>query len=261
MTAPLTFRLLGYGIAYSASPQMMRAAFAAMDLPHDYALADIPPAAVDATVAALRESAIGGANVTTPHKLAVARLMDAWAPEAEEAGAVNTVVREGRRLIGHNTDLPALVDAIRGLRPDGIRKAVLLGAGGASRSVVLALEACGAKEIAAVTRSDGSWDRLESLLAGADLVVNATPIGMSDEQTPVPAAWLRPGLAVLDLVYRPSPTRLVHEARGVGADAEAGAGVLLGQGWRSLELWLHEEAPLEAMRAALQVELGDDADV
>jgi shikimate dehydrogenase len=261
MTAPLRFRLLGYGIAYSASPSMMRAAFAAMDLPHDYELADVPPEALDATVEALRDSGTGGANVTTPHKRAVARLMDGWTPEAEEAGSVNTVVREGRRLIGHNTDLPAVVDAIRGLRPDGVRKAVLLGAGGASRSVVLALEACGAKEIAAVTRSDGSWDRLESLLTGADLVVNATPIGMSHEQTPVPAAWLRPDLAVLDLVYRPSPTRLVHEARAVGADAEAGAGVLLGQGWRSLELWLHEEPPVEAMRAALQVELGDGADV
>jgi shikimate dehydrogenase len=261
MTAPLTFRLLGYGIAYSASPMMMRAAFAAMDLPHDYELADVPHESVDSTVEALRESGIGGANVTTPHKLAVARLMDAWAPEAEEAGAVNTVVREGRRLIGHNTDLPALIDAIRGLRPDGIRKAVLLGAGGASRSVVLALEACGAKEIAAVTRSDGSWNRIESLLTGADLVVNATPIGMNEERSPVPAACLRDDLAVLDLVYRPSPTRLVHEARAVGADAKAGAGVLLGQGWRSLELWLHEPPPVEVMRAALQLELGDGADV
>jgi len=240
---------------------MMRAAFTAMDMPHDYELADVPPEAVDTTVEALREQQIGGANVTTPHKLAVARLMDAWAPEAEEAGAVNTVVRAGRRLIGHNTDLPALVDAIRGLRPNGVRKAVLLGAGGASRSVVLALEACGAKEIAAVTRSDGSWDRLESLLGGADLVVNATPIGMNDERSPVAAEWLRPDLAVLDLVYRPSPTRLVHEARAVGASAEAGAGVLLGQGWRSLELWLHEKAPVDAMRAALQDELGDGADV
>lgn len=261
MTSALTFRLLGHGIAYSASPAMMRAAFAAMGLPHRYELADIPSEAVDATVEALREPAIGGANVTTPHKGAVARLMDALGPEAEEAGAVNAVVRDGRRLIGHNTDLPALIDAILGLRPDGIGKAVLLGTGGAARSVVLALETCGAEEIALVTRSDGSWDRLETLLGGADLVVNATPIGMGDERSPVPAAWLRADLAVLDLVYRPSPTRLVHDARATGADAEAGAGVLLGQGWRSLELWLGETAPINAMRTALQVELGVGADV
>ena len=187
--------------------------------------------------------------------------MDAWAPEAEEAGAVNTVVREGRRLIGHNTDLPALIDAIHGLRPDGIRKAVLLG--DRRRVAIGRARAGGVRREGdrAVTRSDGSWDRLETLLGGADLVVNATPIGMGDERSPVPAAWLRPDLAVLDLVYRPSPTRLVHDARAVGADAEAGAGVLLGQGWRSLELWLGETAPVDAMRAALQVELGDGADV
>jgi shikimate dehydrogenase len=261
MTSPLAFRLMGHGIAYSASPAMMRAAFAAMDLPHGYELADVPPEDVETTVQALREPAIGGANVTTPHKVAVVRLMDALGPEAEEAGAVNTVVRQGRRLVGHNTDLPALVDAIRGLRPDGVRKAVLLGAGGASRSVIIALQACGAGEIVPVMRSDGSWDRLGHLMDGADLVVNATPVGMSDERSPLPASWLRPDLAVLDLVYRPSPTPLVHEARAIGASAQAGAGVLLGQGWRSLELWLHEGAPIDAMRSALKTELGDGADV
>lgn len=261
MTAALGFRLLGHGIGYSASPAMMRAAFAAMDLPHDYLLVDVPPDALDGTVEALREPAVGGANVTTPHKVAVAGLMDACSADAQRAGAVNTVVRLGRRLTGHNTDLPALVDAIGRLRPHGVRKAVLLGAGGASRSVVLALELSGAGEIVPVTRSGGSWTRLEDLLADADLLVNATPLGMEADQSPVPAAWLRPELAVLDLVYRPSPTRLVREARIAGARAEAGAGVLLGQGRRSLELWLHEQPPVDAMRAALRSELGDEADV
>jgi shikimate dehydrogenase len=261
MTDALSFWLLGHGIGYSASPAMMRAAFAAMDLPHAYELVDVPPDAVDSTVEALREPPVGGANVTTPHKVAVAGLMDACTSDAQRAGAVNTVVRQGRRLTGHNTDLPALVDAIHRLRPGGVRQAVLLGAGGASRAVVLALEICGAREILPVTRRDGSWNRLGDLLPGADLLVNATPIGMREARSPVPSAWLRPGLAVLDLVYRPSPTRLVREARAAGAVAEAGAGVLLGQGWRSLELWLHQEPPLDAMRTALQAELGVEADV
>ena len=87
--------------------------------------------------------------------------------------------------------------------------------------------------------------------------MNATPVGTGSDESLVPAALHRPDLAVLDLVYRPSPTRLVREARAAGAPAEAGAGVLLGQAWRSLELWLRRPAPIEAMRAALHAELED----
>jgi shikimate dehydrogenase len=102
---------------------------------------------------------------------------------------------------------------------------------------------------------------MEARLDGAELIVNATPIGTQIDESPVPAELLRPGLAVLDLVYRPSPTRLVREAREAGAKAEAGAGVLLGQGRRSLELWLRQPAPVPAMADALRGELGPAADV
>ncbi len=99
-----------------------------------------------------------------------------------------------------------------------------------------------------------------TILADADLVVNATPIGTNADESPVPAALLRPDLAVFDLVYRPSPTRLVREARAVGAPARAGGGMLLGQAYRSLELWLPVLAPLEAMRQALRESVGDGVD-
>ena len=101
---------------------------------------------------------------------------------------------------------------------------------------------------------------LPELLADADLVVNATPIGTAADESPVPVALLRPDLAVFDLVYRPSPTRLVREARAVGAPARAGGGMLLGQAWRSLELWLGVPAPIDAMRAALRASVGDGVD-
>jgi shikimate dehydrogenase len=256
MPAALTFQLLGQGIAYSASPAMMAAAFATLDLPHRYLLADIPAEGVPASVDRLRADDCGGANVTVPYKAAVAALMDDVTEAAREAGAVNTVVRDGARLIGHNTDVPATLEAISRLCPQGLERALVLGAGGAGRAVLLALRKAGVEEVTVLRRSDGSIRRLAEAIEGADLLVNATPVGTGSDASLVPAELLRSDLAVLDLVYRPSPTRLVREARAAGASAESGAGILLGQAWRSLELWLGVPAPREAMRAALDAELG-----
>jgi shikimate dehydrogenase len=260
MAGALTFRLLGHGIAYSASPAMMAAAFEALGLPHRYVLADVPPADVAATVAALRAPDAGGANVTVPHKAAVAGLMDELSDVAREARAVNTVVRDGQRLIGHNTDMPATIEAIERLCPRGVGHAVVLGAGGVGRAVGLALTKVGAGQVTVLRRSDGSMAGLAHAVAEADLLVNATPVGTASDESLVPAALLRADLAVLDLVYRPDPTRLVRDARAAGAPAEAGGAVLLGQAWRSLELWLGGPAPVAAMRAALDSELDAGAD-
>jgi shikimate dehydrogenase len=261
MTAPLLFRLLGHGIAYSASPAMQAAGFAALGLPHRYELADVPPDGLEAVIARLREPGSGGANVTTPHKVGVAERCDELSADAASLGAVNCVVPVDGRLTGHNTDLPALEAELRALRPAGAGRAVLLGAGGAGRAVELALERAGATGIVKLQRRDGSWARLADELADADLVVNATPVGTGSDESPIPTELLRPGLAVYDLVYRPSPTRLVREARAAGAPARGGAGMLLGQGWRSFELWLGVPAPIEAMRAGLRSALGGATDV
>lgn len=256
MAEPLTFRLLGEGIAYSASPAMMNAAFRALDLPHRYVLADVAPQEVATTVATLRMAEAGGANVTVPHKAAVAALMDEVSDVARDAEAVNTVVREGDRLVGHNTDMPATIEAIRRLRPDGVGHALILGAGGVSRAVQLALRNVGVGRVTVLRRSDGSMARLDDEIATADLVVNATPVGTGTDESLVAADLLRADLAVLDLVYRPDPTRLVRDARAAGGLAESGAAILLGQAWRSLELWIDQPAPVEVMRTALMQELG-----
>jgi shikimate dehydrogenase len=257
---PLSFRLLGSGIAYSASPAMMRAAFASLGLPHHYELADVPADGIADAVAALRHEGVGGANVTVPHKAGVAVLVDELSDLARRADAVNTIVRDGRHLVGHNTDHPAIVDAVLRLCPGGVRRAVVLGAGGAGRAAQLALTDAGAASTSVLRRSDGSLARLADELARADILVNASPVGTGSDESPVPADLHRADLSVLDLVYRPSPTRLVRDARAAGARAEAGASVLLGQAWRSLELWLDRPAPVEAMRAALDAELGGSSD-
>ena len=257
----LTFSVLGHRIGYTASPAMMAAAFSALGLPHRYVIADVTEEDLAEAVDLLRDEGFGGANVTAPHKLAVSALVDSRSPDAERAGSVNTIVKHGSRLIGHNTDLPALVEALKRLRPDDIGVAVVLGAGGAARAVALALDVAGASSVTLLARSDGTWAEMPDRLAAADIVINATPIGTQTDESPVASELLRSGLAVLDLVYRPSPTRLVREARAAGAKAEAGAGMLLGQGRRSLELWLAIPAPVEAMARGLRTELGPDADV
>lgn len=254
-SAALEFRLLGHGIAYSASPAMMNAAFAELGLPHRYVLADVSADEVPAVIGWLRSPEAGGANVTVPHKGVVLPLLDDISEVAREADAVNTIVCGSGRLIGHNTDVPAMIDVINGLRPAGVQHAVILGAGGAGRAVQLALGKLGVKQITVLRRSDGSIERLPQHLRAADLLINATPVGTGSADSPVPAGLLQANLAVLDLVYRPSPTRLVRDALDVGAVAETGSALLLGQAWRAFELWLGRPAPIEAMRAALAREL------
>ena len=126
----------------------------------------------------------------------------------------------------------------------------------------MALDTIGVNEISLVSRS--AWGSLPDRLASADLLVNATPVGTKSDEMPLPADLLRSDVAVLDLVYRPSPTGLVSAARACGAPARAGAGVLLGQGWRSLETWLGRPISASvrgAMAEALRRELGAGADV
>jgi shikimate dehydrogenase len=247
--------LLGHHIGYSASPAMHNAAFAALGMDARYELADVSPSDLPAAVDALRGEGRIGANVTQPHKLAVCELVDEVSPDVERLGAANTIVRDGDRLVAHNTDLPALAAELGGIRP--LRRAVILGNGGASRAVQAAL----AEARTLVTVVDRqAWGKIPTLIADADLLVNATPIGTGSDETPVAASLLRPDLAVLDLVYRPTPTRLVREARTAGALANGGAGMLLTQAMLSFELWTSRNAPTDVMAEALRVELGAPAD-
>jgi shikimate dehydrogenase len=242
--------LLGQRIGYSASPAMHNAAFATLGIDARYELADVDPDDLADAVDALREPERIGANVTQPHKLTVCDLVDERSPEVRRLGAVNTITRDDGRLVGHNTDLPALTAELAAFRM--VSNAVVLGAGGASRAVQAALADVG---IAFDVVDRGRWDSLPEMLRDAELLVHATPIGTGSDESPVPADLLRPDLAVLDLVYRPSPTRLVRDARAIGAVARDGAGTLLRQAALSFTLWTGRDAPIETMRDALTAEL------
>jgi len=293
---PRLLGLIGEGIAYSRSPAMQRAALDALGIPARYELWETTAAGLPARVAALRGPAFLGANVTIPHKAAVVPLLDAVAPEARRAGGVvNTIVREGGpggvRLVGHNTDVTALVRLLGENVAWSERRALVLGAGGAARAALGAARALGAEIWAAARRPEGAegalaalweaetnggaaeirapmppdWraralalgdgDALAAALARADALIQATPVDTRDTgASPIPLdllAHLPPHAYVLDLIYAPPETALVRAARARGLRASGGLPMLLYQGAAAFALWTGREAPLAAMRAAL----------
>jgi shikimate dehydrogenase len=235
----------------------------------------VPPGGAAAAVAGMRALGIDGLNVTMPHKADVAAAVDTLSPTARALGAVNTVVREGSILRGENTDGEGFVQALRldeGVDPGGMR-CLVIGAGGAARAVILGLAEAGAAEIVVAARRAepaalaaalaGGIGRVGTVeeADGAELVVNATPVGMGEvaeldaPALPVPAERLGPGQVVADLIYHPLVTPLVAAARERGAVAVNGLGMLLHQAGIAFRLWTGEDAPLEAMSAAVLAEL------
>lgn len=287
--------LIGHPVAHSRSPLMQQAALDALGIPARYELWDTPADQLAQRVAALRASGVLGANVTIPHKLAVMPLLDAITPEARRhVGAVNTIVRadlDGQvRLVGHNTDLAAIVRVLDEHGAwDGPRRMLVLGAGGAAQAALgaallrglepwvaarqpmrarAALEALWIRthlEDPAPPAMPGAWhdhavdladaNALAAALAETGVLVNATPVGTSDAlASPVDVALLRhlPRAAfVFDLVYTPPETAIVRAAWAAGLRATGGVPMLLYQGAAAFTLWTGREAPLAVMRAAL----------
>lgn len=238
---------------------MHNAAFKALGMDWSYELHDVPPEQLPDAMRMLRGPGAVGANVTIPYKLAVMEHLDVIDPEALRARAVNTIAREGVRLVGSNTDVAGIRAAVQeiGLEPRGA-DVVILGAGGSARAAALALEGAHLTFVArrpdevdlpgkVVAWSDPSWSRLSR---SADLLLNATPLGRRDEMPLRPNGLPRDG-AVIDLVYVRGGTPLVHKARSLGLRTADGWGILLAQGARSFEIWTERPAPLEAMRQTL----------
>ena len=253
--------LLGHAISYSRSPAMHNAAFRAVGLDGwSYELLDVPPSGLAGALDTVRSKESAGANVTIPHKLAVMEHLDRLDPEALRVHAVNTISRDGDRLVGSNTDVAGIAEAIAELDLEARgATVVVLGAGGSARAAATALEGAHITFVARrPERAAGmpgtvmAWDSpgWPQLVRTADLLVNATPLGRRDEMPLRPNALPQNG-AVLDLVYMEGGTPLVRKARSLGLRTADGWTVLLAQGARSFEMWTHREAPVDVMRAAL----------
>jgi shikimate dehydrogenase len=239
---------------------MHNAAFRALGMDWTYELFDVAPADLGRAVGRLREDDAAGANVTIPHKQTVMEQMDSVDAEAVKARAVNTIKRNGRRLVGSNTDIAAIRAAVdeAGVQPKGAN-VVILGAGGSARAAAVALE--GARVTFVSRHPDDvdvpghviAWDdpSTAALTRSADLLINATPLGRRDEMPVRPGALPRSG-AIVDLVYVTGGTPLVRKARSLGLRAVDGWKILLEQGARSFEIWTGRVAPLAAMRETLE---------
>lgn len=239
---------------------MQNAAFRALGMDWTYELMDVSPADLAVAVAGLRGDGVAGANVTIPHKQAVMDQLDAVDADAVKARAVNTIKRDGARLIGSNTDISAIRAVVdeAGVRAEGAA-VVILGAGGSARAAAVAL--AGARCTFLSRRPDEvdvpghvvGWDdsAAATLTRSADILVNATPLGRREEMPIRPGALPSAGI-VIDLVYVTGGTPLVRKARSLGLRVVDGWAILLAQGARSFETWTGRGAPLAEMRETLE---------
>ncbi len=269
--------VIGYPLSHSLSPIIFLAAFDAAGIDAQYEKWETAPDQLEGRLNALRGDEFLGANVTIPHKEAVAPHLDRLDETAQLIGAVNTIVHAGGELVGCNTDVSGFARALSkdaGFDPKGKRVGIL-GAGGAARAVALLLVRAGASIVLLTGRSPKRLERVcadlraiegtgttvtwthwgdgtfMTVLPACDLLVNCTPVGTKDSETdgqsPIDARWLPKQGIVFDLVYNPPETPLLQAAKERGLKAVSGLGMLVYQAAESFRLWTEREAPVEKM--------------
>ncbi|MEM1562299.1 MAG: shikimate dehydrogenase [Candidatus Bathyarchaeia archaeon] len=274
--------LIGCPVEHSLSPAMHNAAFQHLGLDYIYVAFNVPPERLGDAVLGIKGLGIYGVNVTMPHKINVIKYLDELDEGARLAGSVNTILNRGEKLVGYTTDGLGALRALRhaGVDPAG-RKVVILGAGGASRAICFAL-ANHVRELIILNRTLEravkladelrrvfsfvgvragllSDNVLEDVLKDTDILINATSVGMKPNinETPVKRELLHGNLTVFDIVYEPLETRLLKEAKSVGARTVDGLWMLVYQGALSFEIWTGAKAPVEVMREAALKRLGE----
>jgi shikimate dehydrogenase len=281
---PIRLGVLGHPVAHSLSPQMQNAALEKSGLEMRYARFEIAPSELQDAVELLRRSDFIGINLTVPHKIAGLPLVDEADETARQIGAVNTIQIDDGKMRGFNTDGKGFSRAIREEFSVDLRdlRVLLLGAGGAARAIAFQCAKENSERLVIANRDLekgkrlaeelrpfftgprvlGPVPRLQAIdldeaamrfqIANADLVVNATPLGLTRaDPAPIPARLLAPHLMVYDTVYASGPTTFVSGAIEAGARAANGLSMLLYQGALAFEIWFDRAAPLESMQKAL----------
>jgi shikimate dehydrogenase len=273
--------LIGWPIEHTLSPAMHNAAFETMGL--NWAYVPLPVREgqdLVRVVAALRAVPFVGFNVTMPYKRVMLNVCDEVATAARLAASVNTVHVVDGRLIGYNTDGRGLMESLKS-EADFVaagRRVVILGSGGAAGAALVGMALERAAHVVLAGRNGDAAEALVENLSGrmpetvaeaaelagsrregveaADLVVNATPLGMSEgDELPIPGEWLHEGQIVADMVYRPAVTPLLQAAAARGARPVGGLGMLVAQGAIAIEIWnqgVQNPAPRDVMRAAAE---------
>lgn len=259
--------VIGDPVSHSISPAIHNRVLRRLGIDAVYIALRITGEILGPFVSLCRLNSVLGFNVTIPHKVAVAALVDRLDESAELTGCVNTVRAGGGVLEGFNTDVAGVEKSLRNTGFKGGGVAAVMGAGGGARAAVLALLSMGCRVIV-LNRSPGRALELEKHFAGkglrvetrsleeapevlqeAGVIVNATPVGMgSSPETPFPTGFLRRGQTLLDMVYTPHPTRLVKEASEKGLNTVPGLEMLIHQAAESFEIWFGVKPPMEEMR-------------
>ena len=268
--------VFGYPVAENPTIVMQEAAFAALDLNWRYLNIEVLPQNLEIAMQGLRAMNMRGINLTIPHKVEVLKYLDEISPDAELMGAVNTVRREGDRLIGENTDGKGFLRSLREdakLDPAG-KRFVFWGAGGASRAMTVELALAGARSITVINRTLKrgreltqligentpaaaefiAWDSTISIPANTNVLVNATSIGLFPDVTEKPDIdydSLTGDMIVCDVIPNPPQTAFLEEAKQRGAHTLDGLGMLVYQGAIGFTMWTGKEAPVSVMRDAL----------
>lgn len=271
--------VFGYPIEHSLSPPMHNAAFSYLGLDYCYLAFSVRPEDLKQAVESVRALNLVGVNVTIPHKERVLPYLDEVSREAKLIGAVNTIRNKGGKLIGYNTDLSGFLTSLKqaGFNPKG-KKVVVIGAGGAARAVSFALSQEGIHSLFILNRTLEKAESLTKMvkksiinlniralplrkkelikaIEGADLLVNATSLGMvpKTSQSPLAGFGLLPkSLVVYDLVYNPVETRLIRLAKKSKGKAIGGLETLIQQGAKSFEIFTGLKAPEEVMRKVVK---------
>ena len=271
--------------SHSLSPLMHNLAFSHWGIDAVYLAFEVDQTNLRQDVESIRTLDMLGVNVSMPNKTAVLAYLDQLSPEAELIGAVNTIVHQEQRLIGYNTDGMGFVRSVNETgHPIKNQKIVVLGAGGAAKAIVVQMALEGAQEITIYKRLNATFLPLKEYfvkvsektgcpirlhdyadesqlaldLSQANLLINATDIGMGSKKDQLPIAdvkLLHSQLAVFDLIYSPSETRLIQEAKKMGIKAYNGLGMLIHQGAIAFELWTHREMPVQNIREQLEQEV------
>jgi shikimate dehydrogenase len=267
--------VFGFPVAENPTGVMQEAAFAAAGLNWRYLTIEVPPEGLANAFTGLRAMGFQGINLTIPHKVAVIPLLDDVAPDARLIGAVNTVRREGSRLIGENTDGKGFLRGLREVADPAGMRVVLLGAGGAARAIAVELALAGAQEITIVNRSAERglaladhlrtavgakahfvhWTETYPLDGAIDVLVNATSIGLYpdvDAQPDVNLDTARDDLIVCDVIPNPPETPLIRQARGRGMRVINGLAMLVYQGSIGFAMWTGRQPDETVMKDALQ---------
>ncbi len=264
--------VIGDPIEHSLSPVMHNAAFEALKIDYVFLAFKVQAAEVEKAMGGVRALNIHGLNVTMPHKNAVIKYLDQLDPTAKTIGSANTILNKDGRLLGFNTDG---VGALNALEQNDVKlkgkNVVLLGAGGAAKAIAYTL-AQEAREVTILNRTKqtgidlvklltqkrndnvyvGLQDEIPKYLEKANVLINATSVGMEPNanQILVQPEWLRPDLAVMDIVYNPIETKLARDAKAAGCKVVSGVEMLIYQGAASFEIWTACKAPVEVMRKA-----------